>query len=91
MNRRDRLCEGLRIVCPITIAQDKAQSDHDVVAQLLRTAWEIAETRGQSGYTRAIETLNYAVERFPDAAPAWALLAGRDPKELFCGTAFSTN
>ncbi len=66
---------GVQITCPIVATQSGTEHEQEVLAQLLRTAWEVAESRLPQGYNRALATLNYAVQRFPDAALAWALLA----------------
>ena len=67
--------EGAQLACPIETEGDGDPSDREAVAPLLRTAWEVAAARTPESYERAIETLRYAVARFPDAAPAWALMA----------------
>lgn len=66
---------GVQLTCPVVATHSRTEQEQEVLAQLLRTAWEVAESRLPQGYNRAIATLNYTVQRFPDAARAWALLA----------------
>jgi DNA-binding winged helix-turn-helix (wHTH) protein/Tfp pilus assembly protein PilF len=67
--------EGVQLACHISIEGGYAARDREAVAPLLRTAWEVAASRTPEGYARAFETLRHAVKRFPEAAPAWALMA----------------
>jgi len=67
--------EGVQLACPLEAVGGEDETDQESVTQLLRTAWEVNASRSPAGFSRALETLRYAVASFPDSAPAWALLA----------------
>ena len=67
--------EGVRISCPVETERAEDEHDHSVGASLVRAAWEISGARTPGAIARVIETLRFAVARFPDYAPAWTLMA----------------
>lgn len=67
--------EGVQLACPIDAKANDNSGERDAAIALVQTAREIVSDRKPDNHARALETLRYAVARYPDSAITWASMA----------------